>query len=135
MVTFVQATFVLATFVHIRNIALQYPLRKRGGEAGASATVIQFPVRLAFAITSHKIQGQTIPMPTKVVLDINSVFDDAQAYVMLSRVQQIEQVFILGELDESKLRTSQIALQELHRMKLVSLNTNPTPWLTTSSIH
>ena len=48
---------------------------------------------------------------------------------MLSRVQHIEQVFILGELDESKLRTSQIALQELHRMKLVSLNTNPTPWL------
>ena len=81
------------------------------------------------------IQGQTIPMPTKVVLDINSVFDDAQAYVMLSRVQHIEQVFILGELDESKLRTSQIALQELHRMILVSLNTNPTPWLTTSSIH
>ena len=115
--------------VAIERITLQYPLRKRGGEAGASATVIQFPVRLAFAITSHKIQGQTIPMPTKVVLDINSVFDDAQAYVMLSRVQQIEQVFILGELDESKLRTSQIALQELHRMKLVSLNTNPTPWL------
>ena len=115
--------------VAIERIALQYPLRKRGGEAGASATVIQFPVRLAFSITSHKIQGQTIPMPTKVVLDINSVFDDAQAYVMLSRVQQIEQVFILGELDESKLRTSKIALQELHRMKLVSLNSNPTPWL------
>ena len=59
-------------------------------------------------------------------MDINSVFDDAQAYVMLSRVQQIEQVFILGELDESKIRTSRIALQELHRMKLVSLNSNPT---------
>ena len=48
---------------------------------------------------------------------------------MLSRVQQIDQVFILGELDESKIRTSRIALQELHRMKLVSINTNPTPWL------
>ena len=48
--------------VAIERITLQYPLRKRGGEAGASATVIQFPVRLAFSITSHKIQGHTIPM-------------------------------------------------------------------------
>ena len=68
-------------------------------------------------------------MPTKVVLDLNSVFDDAQAYVMLSRVQQIEQVFILGKLDESKIRTSRVALYELNRMKEVSLNTNLTPWL------
>ena len=115
--------------VVIERIALQYKLRKRSGEAGSSATVIQFPVRLAFSITSHKIQGQTIPMPTKAVLDLNSVFDDAQAYVMLSRVQQIEQVFILGELDESKIRTSRVALHELNRMKAVSLNTNLTPWL------
>ena len=81
---------------------IQYTLRKRSGEAGATATVIQFPVKLAFAITSHKIQGQTIPSPTKVVLDLNSIFEDAQAYVMLSRVQQLEQIFILKSLDESK---------------------------------
>jgi len=68
-------------------------------------------------------------MGSKVVLDLNSVFEDAQAYVMLSRVQQIEQVFILGVLDENKIRTSNIALQELHRMKAVSLNSNPSPWL------
>ena len=110
--------------VAIERITLQYPLRKRGGEAGASATIIQFSVRLAFAITSHKIQGQTIPMPTKVVLDINSVFDDAQAYVMLSRVQQIEQVFILGELDESKLRTSQIARTSQNDISVIEYQPN-----------
>ena len=114
--------------VVIDRVAIQYTLRKRSGEAGATATVIQFPVKLAFAMTSHKVQGQTIQMPTKVVLDLNSVFEDAQAYVMLSRVQQLEQIYILNSLDQSKIRTSRIALQELHRMQSISLNANPTPW-------
>ena len=114
--------------VVIERVSIQYTLRKRSGEAGATATVIQFPVKLAFAITSHKIQGQTIPSPTKVVLDLNSIFEDAQAHVMLSRVQQLEQIYILNSLDESKIRTSRIGLQELHRLKLISLNENPTPW-------
>ena len=104
------------------------PSEKKSGDVGSTATVIQFPIKLAFAITSHKIQGQTIQNPTKVVLDINSVFEDAQAYVMLSRVQQLEQVFILGVLDESKIRTSRVALYELQRMKSLSANINPSPW-------
>ena len=83
--------------------------------------MIQFPVKLAFAITSHTIQGQTIQSPTKLALDLNSILEDAQAYVMLSRVQQLEQIFILKSLDESKIRTSNIAL---HRMKIISLNEN-----------
>merc|ERR1712240_550937 len=114
--------------VVIERVNYQYSLRKKSGEGGATATVIQFPIKLAFAITSHKIQGQTIKNPSKVVLDINSVFEDAQAYVMLSRVQQLEQVFILGVLEESKIRTSRVALYELQRMKSLSANTNPSPW-------
>ena len=115
--------------VTIERVALQYTLRKKSGEAGASATVIQFPVKLAFAITSHKIQGQTIPSPIKVALDLNSIFEDAQAHVMLSRVQQLEQIFILNSLDESKIRTSQIGLRELQRLQQMSINEKPTPWL------
>ena len=117
-----QLTSIYPDCVVIERVNIQYTLRKRSGEAGASATVIQFPVKLEFAITSHKIQGQTIPSPTKVVLHLNSVFEDAQAYVMLSRVQQLEQIFILNSLDEHKIRTSSIALQELERMKVISLN-------------
>ena len=114
--------------VFIERVANQYPLRKKSGHVGSSALVIQFPVKLAYAITAHKIQGQTIPKPSKVALDLNSVFEDAQAHVMLSRVQCLDQVFIMKSLDESKIRTSQIGLAELERLKRISYNENPTPW-------
>ena len=113
----------------IERVNYQYSLRKKSGDAGAKANVIQFPVTLAFAITAHKIQGQTIPYPTKVVLDLNSIFEDAQAHVMLSRVQQLDQIFILESLDERTIRTSQIGLGELYRIHNQSINKNPTPWL------
>ena len=112
--------------VVIERVSNQYTLRKKGGEVSNTATLFQFPVKLA--ITAHKIQGQTIPYPVKVVLDINSIFEDAQAHVMLSRVQQLEQVFILQRLDQSKIRTSHIGLTELLRLKDISINENPTAW-------
>ena len=81
--------------VIIERVANQYSLRKKGEAVGTTATVIQFPVKLSYAITSHKIEGQTIPVPKTVALDTESIFEDAQAHVMLSRVQQINQVFIM----------------------------------------
>ena len=47
--------------VFIRRISMQYSIRKKTGDVGSMATVIQFPVRLAHVITAHKIQGITIP--------------------------------------------------------------------------
>ena len=114
--------------VIIERVSNQYTLRKKSGEVGTTATVMQFPVKLAFAITSHKIQGQTIPWPISVVLDLNSIFEDAQAHVMLSRVQRLQQVYILKSLDKAKIRTSHIGLNELERLKKISINKNPTPW-------
>ena len=63
-----------------------------------------------------------------VVLDLNSIFEDAQAHVMLSRVQRLQQVYILKSLDKSKIRTSYIGLNELERLKKISINENPTSW-------
>ena len=63
-----------------------------------------------------------------VALDLNSVFEDAQAHVMLSRAQRLEQVCILRNLDDSKIRTSNIGLEELRRLERISINKNPTPW-------
>ena len=114
--------------VFIERVSLQYTLSKRSGDFGSSATVIQFPVRLSFAMTSHKIQGASIPFPTKVAMDIDSVFQPAQAYVMLSRVQCMDQLVIVKKLDEEKIRVSKVAIEELRRLEETSINKNPTPW-------
>ena len=114
--------------VFIERVSNQYTLRKRGGVVGATATVIQFPIKLAFAITSHKIQGQTVLSPKTVALETESIFEDAQAHVMLSRVQQIDQAFIVEKFSQSKIRTSQTALEENKRLENISLNRNPSPW-------
>merc|ERR1712030_189923 len=89
---------------------------------------IQFPLKVAYAITAHKIQGQTIPKPHKIALDIASVFEDAQAHVMLSRVEEFEQIFVLDKLPERNIRASPKALKELKEMNERSINQNPTPW-------
>jgi exonuclease III len=114
--------------VFIERATVNYSIRKRGGAVGSTATLVQFPVKLAHAITAHKIQGQTIPKPSKVAFDIDSIFEEAQGYVMLSRVQELMQVYILNKFDPKKLYPSQKALRELERMNKISMNENPDPW-------
>ena len=114
--------------IFIERINFQYTLRSNSSEVGTTATLFQFPVRISHAITAHKIQGQTFIYPLMVSMDINSVFEAGQAYVMLSRVQCIEQLYIVDDLNQEKIRASPAALNELQRLKKISFNRNPTPW-------
>ena len=52
--------------------------------------------------------GQSIPEPAKVIVDLNSTFQCAQSYVMLSRIQTIDQLYIIGSFNESTLKTSYV---------------------------
>ena len=52
------------------------------------------------------------------------------AYVMLSRVMELSQLFIVGELNEKKIYPDPKALEELKRMNEVSINRNPSSWNT-----
>ena len=75
----------------------EYSLSKKS-QNGVKAKVKQFPLRLAFAATVHKFQGQTVHKPMSLVVDLMSIKEPAQAYVMLSRVQELNQLFILEKL-------------------------------------
>ena len=92
------------------------------GTSVASATALQFPLKLATAATSHKLQGKTIQDPQSIVMDIQKVRNDGQVYVMLSRAQKLSQLYILGDLHSTKWKASPSALQELSRLEKNALN-------------
>ena len=112
----------------IKKKEQDYSLSKNKGLISATAKLIQFPLVLAWAVTVHKFQGQTVKQPQKVVIDLRTIFEPAQAYVMLSRVQEIDQLFILEELLPEKIYANHTALQEIERLAGVSKNKNPTEW-------
>jgi ATP-dependent exoDNAse (exonuclease V) alpha subunit len=53
----------------------------------------QYPLLLAFAITIHRSQGQTLSQAS-IILD-KSIFENGQAYVALSRLQSIDNLTLI----------------------------------------
>ena len=82
----------------------------------------QFPLKLSFACTAHKIQGSTITDPNKVIIDLRSVKEAAMGYVMFSRPQRLDQVYIFEKFESSKIFPSDSAMKELERLNIEALN-------------
>ena len=112
----------------ISKMEQDYSLAKSKGLVSSTAKLIQFPLVLAWAVTVYKFQGQTVRKPQKMVADVRSVFEAAQAYVMLTRVQELDQLYILEELPEDKIYASLAAQNEIERLTQVSINKNPGVW-------
>ena len=103
-------------------IEFQYSLSKKSTGGNSNATVIQFPLRLAFASTAHKVQGLTVKKPNHLIIDLRTVREAAQAYVILSRVQALSQLFILESVSADKITASRDAMEELNRMERDAIN-------------
>ena len=106
----------------IDKIEFNYSLSKKPTTASTNAVALQFPLKLAFAATAHKVQGATIKKPNKLVIDLRTVRQASQAYVMLSRIQALSQLIILVSVCANKLYASELALQETERMERVATN-------------
>ena len=106
----------------IEKIEFEYSLSKSNLKVGSTAKVSQFPLSLCFSSTAHKQQGLTVYKPQSLVTDLRSVFAAAQAHVILSRVQELKQLFILEELPVKKIYPDEKALEELKILEKKSVN-------------
>lgn len=78
----------------------------------------QFPIKLAFACTIHKVQGMT---RTSAVVSLKHIFEPGMAYVAVSRVTSLSGLHML-DLDESKIYANPEIPGALETMRQVSLD-------------
>ena len=96
---------------------LEYNITSKRGKGHApKAKIVQFPMRLAWATTAHKMQGQTVKAGSKLIVHWNKKFQPGMAYVMLGRCERIEDLYIAGKLDFELIKCSPCALKEAEKI-------------------
>ena len=106
--------------VHFRNgkIVTMVPdtWEMRDGEK-KRASIMQIPLRLAYAITVHKSQGMTLDAAR---IDLRKAFSEGMGYVALSRVRSLDRLYLLG-INRTALMVSEEAQKIDFKLKNESL--------------
>lgn len=85
-------------------------------EGDVLASIIQYPLKLAWAITIHKSQGMTL---NAAQIDLSKTFEIGQGYVALSRVRDINGLSLNGY-NENSLLVDELILKIDDRIKAAS---------------
>ncbi len=85
--------------------------------ATVTGTFTQFPLTLAWAMTIHKAQGQTLDA---CYLDLSDggIFTEGQLYVALSRVRRLQDLYLRQPIAPSDVRTSPTLVQFYENLRL-----------------
>ncbi|VDI78602.1 ATP-dependent DNA helicase PIF1 [Mytilus galloprovincialis] len=80
---------------------------------GLKMSRLQFPIKLAWACTIHKVQGITV---NQIVVSFQNTFFDGQAYVALSRARTLTGLY-LEHFEEKKIKANKSVLKEMDRLR------------------
>ena len=76
---------------------------------------VQYPLRLAYAITIHKCQGSTLDC---ALIDIGpNIFEYGQAYVALSRVRSLDSLYVYNFTQDAIMVNTRV--QEFYKKKII----------------
>jgi hypothetical protein len=105
-----------------KNIRYNYNQEKDDIEEEELGSFVQYPIRLAWAITIHKSQGLTFD---KAVIDAGSSFAAGQVYVALSRCTSLEGLVLHSKIFSHAIATDEriieFAQKEANDVYLVNL--------------
>ena len=110
----------------IPRFELSYTLGDVRKDHGARASFLQFPLKLSWALTAHKCQGQSIFPPNSMFTDLHT-FEAAMAYVILSRITSLDQLY-LQELDPKQIYCNKMAKEEVTKLKSRAINLQSSSW-------
>ena len=120
-------TWALRTYPHlnksvpIETFEARFPIAQRKGNKSVEACRVQFPLKVAYANTIHKCQGQT---HDNIVVSMEGRFGPGQAYVALSRCRSLQGLNIL-KFDPSSIKTNRKSIQALEQLSRANPLTVP----------